>query len=354
MKIDETKYSIANIRDMLRRGELVANKQYQRSPGLWPPGPRTYFIDTVLNGFPFPKMYFHEFLEKTTKRTRIEIVDGQQRITTIRDFIEGKLTLGKNSQQYQGKTFSDLSEDKQDKFLSYTVSVDVIRNAGRVEILQMFRRMNAYTLPLNDAEKRHSEFFGEFRDFVTRLLDRSPILTSWEIFTSRQTLRMSDAEFLADLSMTFENGVGNTTKASLDKFYKVHDQTYTVAGLREQQFFEIFIFIVENLSTIRGTYMTTPPYVFYALCCALFHNRYSIPGLAAEIEMEPIGAFSIGPIQEVSSQLLELAAAHESKDMSQFPQYVQAMSGGSNRKAQRLVRIATICKALRAELHPQL
>ena len=69
MKLNEGKYSIAEIRDMLDRGDLVVNREYQRSPGLWPAAARSYFIDTILGGFPFPKVYFHEFLERKTKKT---------------------------------------------------------------------------------------------------------------------------------------------------------------------------------------------------------------------------------------------------------------------------------------------
>ncbi len=49
----------------------------------------------------------------------------------------------------------------------------------------MFRRMNTFTLPLNAAEKRHSEFFGEFKDWVNTILDRfGSVLVNWEVFTS--------------------------------------------------------------------------------------------------------------------------------------------------------------------------
>lgn len=349
MKIDESKYSIANIRDMLARSDLIVNRQYQRSPGIWPSAPRSYFIDTILDGFPFPKIYFHEFLEKSSKRTRTEIVDGQQRITTIHDFLKDRFALGKNSKNYHGMMFSGLAEDVQDRFLSYTVSVDVIRDAGRVEILQMFRRMNAYTLPLNDAEKRHSEFFGEFKDFVTRVLDKCVILTTWEVFTPRQIMRMGDAEFIADLTLAFETGITNTTKTGLDDLYRRHEETYPSAGLREEQIADLFGFVAEQLSPVRGTYIIKP-YVFYALCCALFHNRYGIPNLNQQIGIEPIGTYCAGPIDIVTSQLLELAAAHESKDMSRYPAYVDAMSAGSNREKQRRVRISFMCKALRGEL----
>lgn len=349
MRLDETKYSIANLRDMLNRGDLVANKQYQRSPGLWPAAPRSYFIDTILDSYPFPKMYFHEYLAKTTKRTSTEIVDGQQRIMTIQDFLNDKFALGKNSRHFVGKRFSDLTEEEQDKFLSYTVSVDVIRDAGRVEILQMFRRMNAYTLPLNDPEKRHSEFFGEFKDYVTRALDSCVILTEWDIFTPRQIMRMLDAEFVADLTLAFEQGIGNTTKAALDKLYRDNEDNYPNASLRENQLLEIFTTITQDLSPLRETYMTKP-FAFYALCCALFHNRFGIPDLEEKINLAPIGTL-YGCAKDIAlAKLCELAAAHESKDMSRYSEYVDAMSAGSNREKQRLVRIKTICQALRGQL----
>ena len=207
MKVDESRVSIATLRDMLTRGDLVANKGYQRSPGLWPNASRSYFIDTILEGYPFPKIYFHEYLDRKTKKVKTEIVDGQQRITTIQDFLNDKFALGKNSARYAGCFFSSLDEDTQDSFLFYTVSTDVIRDAGHPEILQMFRRMNAYTLPLNAAEKRHSEFFGEFKDMVTRVLDRSTLLSEWDVFTTRQIVRMADAAFIADLVLAMQEGV---------------------------------------------------------------------------------------------------------------------------------------------------
>src|SRR3546814_5571842 len=95
--------------------------------------------------------------------------------------------------KYAGKRFSDLDEEIQNQFVSYTVSVDVIRNATRAEILQMFRRMNAYTLPLNEPEKRHSSFQGAFKWFINHLADE---LRSEEHTSELQSLmRNSSAVF---------------------------------------------------------------------------------------------------------------------------------------------------------------
>ncbi len=118
---------------------------------------------------------------------RIIIVDGQQRLSTIVDFADDKFALGRNAAELEGKKFSELPEEQQETFYSYTVSVDVIRSADRAEILQMVRRLNAFTLPLNDQEKRHSEFFGEFKDWVNTILDRyGSIFIDWSVLTSRQ------------------------------------------------------------------------------------------------------------------------------------------------------------------------
>src|SRR3546814_18010366 len=93
--------------------------------------------------------------------------------------------------KYAGNRFSDLDEEIQNQFVSYTVSVDVIRNATRAEILQMFRRMNAYTLPLNEPEKRHSSFQGAFKWFINHLADElNEFFVEFVVFTNRQIVRM--------------------------------------------------------------------------------------------------------------------------------------------------------------------
>ncbi|MES2716472.1 MAG: DUF262 domain-containing protein [Pseudomonadota bacterium] len=347
MNVNGSKISIANIRDMVARGDLITNHQYQRAPGLWPTAARSYFIDTIVEGFIFPPIYFHEYLERTTKKTRTEIVDGQQRITTIIDFLGGEFALGKNSKAHQGMRFEDFDEDTQHRFLSYTVSVDTIREAGRNQILQMFRRMNAYTLPLNDAEKRHSEFFGEFKDFVTRVLDDNAILTEWDVLTARQVMRMGDAEFVADLAMAFEQGVVNTSKTNLYAIYKKYDEVFVGADEVEVKFRQIFSFISEQLSSLRGSYMTKPA-AFFALCCALYHNRYGLPNFLPD-GVAPVGRFHTRPIDEVTRVLLNMAAAHETKDSSTYPVYVKAMNDGSNRAVQRTDRISQILVALGPE-----
>lgn len=350
MKIEEAKYSIAEIQDWQKKRELVANEEYQRAGRLWPSSAKSYFIDTILKDFPFPKVYFHERLDKQTRRPRREIVDGQQRLNCISDFIDGKFILGKNAIGYEGKYFSDLSEEEQETFLSYTVSVDVIRNAEKSDILQMFRRMNAYTLPLNEAEKRHSEYFGEFKDWINTILDKNgALLTDWGILSSRQIVRMADAELITDMALACEEGIVSTSPAKLKSLYSKYDEQFPTREQLNRIFSETLDFLKTDLSKIQGTY-ATKSHVIHSIFCALVHNKYGLPNSSDVLGSEPINIFSTD-VEKAVAGIKRLAAAHESKDMSEFPEYVKAATEGGNRATQRATRIKWLIKALRGEVN---
>jgi hypothetical protein len=187
--------SIAEIREQMDSNTLVANHAYQRAAGLWPNAAKSYFIDTIINDFPFQSVYIHEYVSKQTKKIRKDIVDGQQRLTTIQSYLNDEFPLGTSTRLYPGKRFSQLDEDVQDEILSYSVPVITISQSDQNEILEMFRRMNAFMIPLNPSEKRHSQFHGAFKWFVNRLADEfSPMFNEYGILTQKQIVRMSDAE----------------------------------------------------------------------------------------------------------------------------------------------------------------
>lgn len=349
MKTDEAKYSIAEIADWYRNRQLVVNKEYQRGGGLWPPAAKSYFIDTILREFPFPKLYFHEKLDATTRRPRREIVDGQQRVSTIVSFIDGEFALGRNARDFSGQRFADLEEATQEAFLAYPVSVDVIRNTDRADILQMFRRMNAFTLPLNAAEKRHSEFFGEFKDWINLQLDKfSAMFVNWEILTSRQMVRMSDAELIADIALAVEEGILSTSPAKLNALYKKYDKEFDRIDMFDERVSEGLEFALNSLSEVQGTFIVKP-HVFHSLICALIHNRFGLPTGEEHTGIRPSGAYTANVGLAIEG-LRKLAAAHEEKDVLTYGEYVQAASEGGNRSPQRAIRIKWLCWALRGEL----
>ena len=291
MDLKANNYSIAEIVKMLDRKELQVNRNYQRDSRLWPIGPRSYFIDTILEQYPFPKIYFYEFYDRIRNEVRRELVDGQQRIGTIRDFISGSFAISGES-RYKGMRFSDLDDDTVEAFMSYSVSVDVIRNANIGEILQMFRRMNSYTLPLNEAEQRHSTFQGEFKLFVNNISDTlSDFFSEYGVFTHRQVIRMADAELISDMALSIENGVVSTSPKKLKDLYRKYDQQFSQAN----QVYQMIIDSIHDITRFEGLAKSflMKPYVLHMLIIALIHLRHRISALDAQFTLRDPKQFRI-------------------------------------------------------------
>lgn len=345
MQITSNNYSIIEILQMLERRELVVNRDYQRGSGIWPNGPSSYFIDTIIENFPFPKIYMYEFVNREERNVRKEIVDGQQRISAITRFYNNEFALGSDS-KYAGCRFHDLDDETQEKFLSYVVSVDVIRSAQRGEILQMFRRMNAYTLPLNEAEKRHSSFQGDFKWFVNEFSDDlNAFFLEFGVFTSRQIVRMADAAFITECVDAYESGVNSSSPKLLKELYIRYDDNFALKDQYHRMLEETFNFIIENFGNLRNTFMMKP-YASHSLVTALVHNRFGIAAIQRDWDAQPTGVFCADP-HYVEQSLLELAQAHEAKEVDGPHRiYVWGCLSTTDRKARRSARVAAILRIL--------
>ena len=333
------------ISQMIERKDLLVNRDYQRGSSIWPPGPSSYFIDTILEKFPFPKIYMYEYLDKSQRGVRKEIVDGQQRIGTILRFVNNEFAVAGDS-KFAGKRFGDLDDETQENFLSYAVSVDVIRNASRAEILQMFRRMNAYTLPLNEAEKRHSSFQGGFKWLINDIADAlNEMFVEFGVFTSRQIVRMSDAALISDCILSFEKGIVSTSPKDLRDLYKKYDDEINFPYDYENWILETFHYIEANFGSLRKSFIMKP-YALHSLVTAMVHNKFGIPAIEAEIGVAPSGSFCHNPEQALS-ELTALALAHEAKELEgPHGLYVWGSTSTTDRKLRRTARVVSILRAL--------
>jgi hypothetical protein len=342
MLITTNHYSIAEISEMIARHDLIINRDYQRGSALWPIGARSYFIDTIINNYPFPKIYFYETLD-SRDRLRREIVDGQQRVSTILDYMDGGFALSA-SDSYPGSKFEDLEPDVRQRFLRYAVAVDVIRDATQADIVEMFRRMNAYTLPLNDAEKRHAAFQGQFKWTINALAgDLSEFFSEFGVFTKRQMVRMADQEMLTEVFLFGLIGNFSSSPPVLRDIYKDFDKEFPQATAFSEDIKSAVAFVFERLPRLHSSFMVKP-YAFYTLMCALLYNN-----ARTEIRYEtapPAGQFAVNSAR-AEARLLELAEAHEAKELDgPYEDYVRGCLSGTNRVNQREQRFNAVLEAL--------
>ena len=134
-----TNKKIIEILNDYRSKLLILKPRFQRNL-VWNTGHKCAFIETILNKLPFPEVYFSDGdLDLVNQKTTIWVVDGQQRLSTIFDYVNNEIDLKKQPI----KSFSQLTPDEQTDFFNYVV---VVRSLGKLsdqETKEIFRRINS-------------------------------------------------------------------------------------------------------------------------------------------------------------------------------------------------------------------
>ena len=82
VRVSKAQYSTLHIKHMVEdRGELVINPDFQRHH-VWKPKQKIELVESILMGIPIPAIYLFE-----TKDGKKQVVDGQQRISSILEFL---------------------------------------------------------------------------------------------------------------------------------------------------------------------------------------------------------------------------------------------------------------------------
>ena len=152
-------HPISDIRDWSNAGRLELRPDFQRK-AVWSKPARIMLMDTILRGVPMPKI----FLSNTIRdgNTYRIVIDGQQRITAILDFLRDQFSLEKPyTGDQKGKKFSELDQETQDHFLSYQIDFNEAYNTSDEENRTVFLRVNKYTVALNTSRNSAEQIYQE-------------------------------------------------------------------------------------------------------------------------------------------------------------------------------------------------
>ncbi len=208
-------HPISDIRDWSKARRLELRPDFQRR-AVWSAPARIMLMDTILRGVPMPKI----FLSNTIRdgNTYRIVIDGQQRITAILDFLRDKFSLDKPyTGDKEGKRFSELDQETQDHFLSYQIDFNEAYNTSDEENREVYSRVNKYTFPLTKQELRRADFPGDFLD-VSEELAINEYFNTIGIFTPVNRRRYADVEYVSELLAAMIDGIQDK-KVTLDSFY---------------------------------------------------------------------------------------------------------------------------------------
>ncbi len=134
-------------------GKLTIQPEYQRNY-IYADGKKdVVVIDSVLKGYPIGLIYFVK-----TESGQYEVLDGQQRITSLGRFVTSKFAIKQDGmEQY----FRGIAKDKQDKILETKLLIYVCEGTES-EIKEWFKTINIVGVPLNHQEILNAIYSGTF------------------------------------------------------------------------------------------------------------------------------------------------------------------------------------------------
>jgi len=218
--------------DEFKKGNLFVDESFQRNY-IWIRKDRVSLMETIILGYPIPEIYLWATgTDPNTGETKYSIVDGQQRIRTIGQFIDGKLKLTDSGLEflnpsYRGKTFEDLDPGLRSALWSYKISIRFVKQAViREDIVKMFLRLNRTSNALNPQELRNAEFGGEFLK-ASESVASLAFWKKWDIFSEGEIRRMSDIQFASTLLIFIRSGFEDeTTQSAINKMYDLLNESY--------------------------------------------------------------------------------------------------------------------------------
>lgn len=211
---------------------------FQRS-FVWSKPQMDRFIESVLLGYPIPGIFL---IRQTDKRYLV--LDGQQRLTTLRYFEEGiydgkEFSLKNVAEKFQGLTYKKLPDELRRVFDDTFLQATVMSTDGTTESLEaiyrIFERLNSGGTQLTPHEIRVALFAGPLIDFVEDL-NRGD---SWRELYGKRSKRLRDQELVLRIVALYV--AAPTYKRPLKGFLNGFVSTYRdISNLQDDQIAERF------------------------------------------------------------------------------------------------------------------
>lgn len=143
---------IVDLYEWKNSNKLVYQTYFQRQ-FVWKEKDKRDLIDTIMQGFPIPAIFICDAgTDFTSLSKRYNVLDGRQRLESIFEFLENRYT-------YNGKIFSEFTEEEKKKILNYNITLIqmYIEPDDTKKIKEIFKRLNKNSYNLNKMEKQSTQ-----------------------------------------------------------------------------------------------------------------------------------------------------------------------------------------------------
>lgn len=235
-------WTVSTIYELIGK-QLQLDPAYQRR-NVWQVKAKSQFIESLLLGIPIPQILL---ASKAGQKNSFLVLDGKQRLNTIKEFIDGRYSDGKVFKlkglriltALENKTWADLQNDVDwaDRLRNEPLRTTVLRGWENESVLyEIFYRLNSGSVKLSPMELRMSLLPGDFLKFIISWTEvMGPI---HHLLRKREPdARMSDVE-LAIRYLAFRDQkvqYAGDLKNFLDEFCRCKNAEFTANPQQEAE-----------------------------------------------------------------------------------------------------------------------
>ena len=248
------------------RDQIHLNPAWQRG-SVWSIPKQALLIDSILRGYDIPMIYLRECTSETPYK--YEVVDGQQRLRSLWNFIDGEYALTEDLDKVEdidiaGKVYCDLPKTLQDRITDFEVVVAFVKDAREPEVSLLFSRMQM-GVRLNSPELRNAVQTG-LRHAIDSVARAHPFFLNSKISSAR----FKHQDYLAHTTSICIHGTKYDLKAQrLMEDYKSTDSSIYIPIMADAG--EILTFLDKvNKKTSRRI---KQKWIFVDLFYLLYQNK---------------------------------------------------------------------------------
>ena len=335
---------------------IIIDSSYQRRK-VWGTQDNIRLIETILMNLVVPEIFMWDSsTNPNTGETITHIVDGQQRVNAIFEFIAGNYRLQKKylleaeiREKFGDKFFSDLDDETKKDIWSYELSiVNLDKNFTKDEIRNMFYRLNLTDYSLNDQEKRNS--LGSAFGIKSEELANEEFWEIYKVFSPSDIRRMRDVEYSSSIILLSREGIVDQTKNDkLNQLYKDYVDEYEDAE-RDIEKVHNAMELIKELTEEKHNNFANKKTQMYSLFSVMFdfcENSITLTSEMKELFGEFVKAYSLFK----NEYEIECETEEEQKTYEVLKKYKLASSEGVNKLGNRMIRYEILKKMLLNEIN---
>ncbi|HUK32891.1 MAG TPA: DUF262 domain-containing protein, partial [Vicinamibacterales bacterium] len=193
-----------------------------------------------------------------TGRPGYSVIDGQQRLRAIFEFLDDRFRLTESSRSapHYNKKFSELPNALRETIESYDLAIQELTGYEENDIKDIFVRMNKYVVKLSSQELRHAKGEGQFSKFVERI-GKWDFWREQRVMSAQQITRMRAVEFVAELTILLIEGPQDKKKA-IDLYYGEYKKSFAKASWAEDLLKKYAVWVLKALPDLKSSRYRSP------------------------------------------------------------------------------------------------